>query len=262
MKKKIQFTGILILILILISVSVLYSQKIKNSPIFIGHVFGVSSEKQILYKPLINVIDKNDLNYIIFGGDITYKEKDFFYFDSFFSNKKKLYIKGNHDGNLYEKINYWHKKKFKNYNIINLSNLTFEELMKFKYNNYNNTIFISHYNWFESLYAPHIVSNAKLPKKYSLQFKKIKNFGNFNKFIAGDCGKYSSNPPYVKIKQKSNQFICTGLGDSSNNYIRLFNLEPYFFNTDGKIIKHKCSEKKNISGNKIIFCSTKAIHLN
>jgi len=109
---------------------------------------------------------------------------------------------------------------------------------------------------------PKITKKNDETKITKSQFKKIKNFGKFNKFITGDCGKYSGNPPYVKIKQKSNQFICTGLGDSSNNYIRLYNLEPYFFNKDGKIIKHKCSEKKNISGNKIIFCSAKSIHLN
>tara|TARA_B100000768_G_C11160661_1_gene324366 strand:+ start:51 stop:851 length:801 start_codon:yes stop_codon:yes gene_type:complete len=259
---KIKITTIGVFIIILMIFSVWNSKKIKESTIFVGHVYGTSVTTDIPYSPLVNVIKKNNLDSIIFGGDITRSEKDFIKFYNFFLNKKTLYIKGNHDGNLYDKIDYWEKKLFNSHNIINLSNLTFEEVMNFKYKDYNNTFFISHYNWFESLFYPITVSNSKLTEDNIIRFKMIKNFGKYNKFIAGDCGKYTGNPPYVKIEINSNQFVCSGLGLSANNYVKLEDLNPFFFNEDGKIVKHRC-EKKNKKKNDylITICSTKKKHL-
>jgi hypothetical protein len=255
------FNKIIILILLILLFFFTYTKesKIKN-PIFVGHVYGTSKSKDTPYKPLSNVIKKNNLDFIIFGGDITKNQKDFKLFHNHFLDIEKLYIKGNHDPNLYQNVEAWEEKVFKNLKLVNLSNREFSSLYKFDYSRYNNTYFISHYNWFEKIFKPLNSSNQIFGKEFDLKFNQIKEFGKNNKFVSGDCGKYSANPPYILAKFKSNFFLCTGLGDSSNNFVILSTLEPFFFDNEGKIIKHYCKKKKNKK--KIIkICSTKKEHL-
>jgi hypothetical protein len=248
-----------ILLILIIFFTYTNKSKIKN-PIFVGHVYGTSKTKDIPYKPLENVVKKNNLDFIIFGGDITKNQEDFKLFDNHFLDIKKLYIKGNHDGDLYQKIEPWEKKVFKNLEFINLSNKEFLELYKFDYSKYNNTYFISHYNWFEKIFKPLNSSNQIFSEEFDLKFDQIKKFGKNNKFISGDCGKYSNNPPYILAKMNGNSFLCTGLGEGSNNFVILPTLKPLFFDNEGKIIKHYCKKRQNKK--KIIkICSTKKKHL-
>lgn len=250
-----------ILILIIAVFSINSKKKVKiQEPIFIGHVYGDHDNSDIPYNPLKKVISKNNLDFIIFGGDITKDHKDFYTFNSHFSQINKLYIKGNHDSNIYDKTEFWKKKTFKNLNLINLSNQEISEIYNINFNNYNNTFFISHYNWFEKVFHPLKPSNQFLGNKNSLKFDKINNFGKGNKFISGDCGKYTDKSPYVLARYNDNYFLCTGLGQSSNNFIILSTLEPIFFNEYGDIIKHKCKERK-FNERIVKVCSTKKRHL-
>ena len=238
--------GSFLLLIFILAVSIFFFEnKVKiQEPIFIGHVYGDHKNSDIPYEPLKKVIKKNNLDFIIFGGDITKNHKDFHIFDNYFFNFNKLYIKGNHDKNIYDKKKFWKKKTFKNLNLINLSNQKILEIYNINFNDYEETYFISHYNWFEKVFLPTKPSNQSLGTENTLKFDKIKSFGKGNKFISGDCGKYADKPPYVLAKYKNNYFLCTGLGQSSNNFIILSTLEPIFFNKDGDIIKHKCKESK------------------
>lgn len=259
MKKLLSIFFVLIFIL---AVSI-FNQKNRIKilePIFIGHVYGDNENSDVPYKPLRKVIKKNNLDFIIFGGDITKNHKDFNIFDKHFSNINKLYIKGNHDENIYNKTEFWKKKIFKNLNLINLSNQKIIEIYNINFNNYENTYFISHYNWFERVFLPVEPSNQSLGIKNDLKFDKIKSFGKDNKFISGDCGKYTDKSPYVLARYKNNYFLCTGLGQSSNNFIILSSLDPMFFNKNGDIVEHKCKENK-FNDRTIKVCSTEKKHL-
>mgnify|MGYP003706001039 CR=1 FL=1 len=257
-----KFLSIFFLLIFIIIFSINYdsnNKKIKE-PIFIGHVYGDHNNSDIPYKPLKKVIKKNNIDFIIFGGDITKNHKNFYAFDDYFSNINKLYIKGNHDNNIYDKTEFWKKKNFKNLSLINLSYQKISDVYNFNFKNYQDTYFISHYNWFEKVFLPLKPSNQTLKIKNNLKFDEISNFGKNNKFISGDCGKYSDKSPYVLAKYRNNFFLCTGLGQSSNNLIILSTLEPIFFNEKGDIIKHMC--KENIFNNKVLkICSTKKKHL-
>ena len=236
-------------------------KKVKiQEPIFIGHVYGDHNNSDIPYKPLKKVINKNNLDFIVFGGDITKNHEDFYSFNNYFLNINKLYVKGNHDKNIYEKTEFWKKKKFKNLNLINLSNQEVSDIYSNSFKFYTDTFFISHYNWFEKVFHPLKPSNQSLGIKNNLKFDEINNFGKVNKFISGDCGKYSDKPPYILAKYKDNFFLCTGLGQSSNNFIILSTLEPIFFNENGEIVKHKCKERK-FNDKFLKVCSTKKKHL-
>ena len=206
------------------------------------------------------VIKKNNIDFIVFGGDITKNHKDFYIFDNYFTKINKLYIKGNHDKNIYEKTEFWKKKNFKNLSLINLSYQKISDVYNISFNNYQNTYFVSHFNWFEKVFLPLNPSNQTLGNQNNLKFDKIINFGKNNKFISGDCGKYLDKSPYVLARYKNNYFLCTGLGKSSNNFIIMPTLEPFFFNKDGDIVKHKCKEKK-FSDKLLKVCSTNKKHL-
>ena len=259
MKRFLSIFFILIIIIVIFTLNPKNKVKIQE-PIFIGHVYGDHEYSDIPYIPLKKVISKNNLDFIIFGGDITKDHKSFYVFDNYFSHINKLYIKGNHDSNIYNKTEFWKKKFFKNLNLINLSNKKISEIYNFNFNNYNNTFFISHYNWFEKVFHPLKPSNQFLGKKNSLKFDNKNNFGKGNKFISGDCGKYTDKSPYILARYNDNYFLCTGLGQSSNNFVILPTLEPIFFNEDGEIIKHKCKEIK-FEGRILKVCSTKKKHL-
>ena len=254
--------SIFFILTFILAASIFYSKnRVKiQEPIFIGHIYGDHENSDIPYKPLKKVIKKNNLDFIIFGGDITKNHKDFYIFDNYFSNINKLYIKGNHDNNIYDKIEFWKKKIFKNLNLINLSNQNILEIYNLNFNDYEDTYFISHFNWFEKVFLPIKPSNQSLGTENSLKFDKIKNFGKGNKFISGDCGKYADKSPYVLASYKNNYFLCTGLGKSSNNFIILSSLDPIFFNKDGDIVKHKC-KKKTFNDRTLKVCSTKKKHL-
>ena len=124
-----RFLSIFFILIFILAVFNLNSKKkVKfQEPIFIGHVYGDHDYSDIPYKPLKKVISKNNLDFIIFGGDITKDHKDFYTFNSHFSHINKLYIKGNHDSNIYDKTEFWKKKTFKNLNLINLSNKKFQK---------------------------------------------------------------------------------------------------------------------------------------
>tara|TARA_B100001175_G_C19483378_1_gene628376 strand:+ start:223 stop:1014 length:792 start_codon:yes stop_codon:yes gene_type:complete len=257
-----RFFSIFLIFVFIVSVSIFYSKnrnKIQE-PIFIGHVYGDHNYSDVPYKPLKKVINKYNLDFIIFGGDITKNHNDFYNFNNYFSNINKLYIKGNHDTNIYEKTEFWKKKKFKNLSLINLSNQKISDIYDINFNKYENTFFISHYNWFEKVFYPLKPSNQSLGIKNNLKFDKINNFGKGNKFISGDCGKYKDKSPYVLARYNNNYFLCTGLGQSSNNFIILSTLEPIFFNKYGDIVRHKCKENK-FNDRYLKVCSTKKNHL-
>ena len=71
--------GSFLLLIFILAVSIFFFEnKVKiQEPIFIGHVYGDHKNSDIPYEPLKKVIKKNNLDFIIFGGDITKNHKDF-----------------------------------------------------------------------------------------------------------------------------------------------------------------------------------------
>ena len=247
-----RFLSILFILILIIAVFTINSKKkVKiQEPIFIGHVYGDHDNSDIPYIPLKKVISKNNLDFN--GGDIT-KVIKFYVFDNF-------HISTNFILKVIMIVIFIIKQNFGKKNLLNLINLSnkISEIYNFNFNNYNNTFFISHYTVekFSSLKP----SNQFLGKKNSLKFDNKNNFGKGNKFISGDCGKYTDKSPYILARYNDNYFLCTGLGQSSNNFVILPTLEPIFFNEDGEIIKHKCKEIK-FEERILKVCSTKKKHL-
>ncbi len=214
-----------------------------NSSIFlIGHAYGPHGEKNIPYEPLKNFLKKNKNKYIFFLGDMTEDSNDFIIFDNYFFINKRKYIRGNHDGNLYEKADKWSDFKIDNLNIINLD---MDSNMKFNYNilNQNNKIFLTHHVFFNQVFEK--ISPANYMENNGINIEEVK-LGKNNYFIAGDCGAYKLGYSYLYAEYKDNYFICTGLGSGwANNVFDILNKEPIFFRKNGDRLKHFCIVSDN-----------------
>ena len=148
--KKILFIFFLLIFISIFSVyyylnkdySYLNKEGIKE-PVFVGHVYGEHDSSHVPYNFLKKIIKKNNIDFIVFGGDITKNHKDFYIFDNYFTKINKLYIKGNHDKNIYEKTEFWKKKNFKNLSLINLSYQKILEIYNINFNDYENLFYIS-----------------------------------------------------------------------------------------------------------------------
>ena len=89
MKKFLSLLFLLIFISIF-SINYQFNEEKIKEPVFIGHVYGEYSNSDVPYNPLKKVIKKNNIDFIIFGGDITKNHKDFYIFDKYFANINKL----------------------------------------------------------------------------------------------------------------------------------------------------------------------------
>jgi len=252
----------------------------KNS-YFIGHAYGKHGNIDIPDNSLKNFLEKYKANFIIFGGDLTEKKENFNIFYDYFRNTKFLAVRGNHDGDLFNKIPFWRSEKINGFSIYNLDMSQNMDFDKRNLENLKNNLVIQHYVWFLRLFSdlPHNLPNKKridkifykiklfnsiqIPIANSMyeskilergEIKKI-NFGNNNVYIAGDCGAYEDRFSYVKSYYNNNTFICSGIGSGwANNVIDLNTLEPIFFDINGNIVDHNCKEILGRLDNIIQFC--------
>jgi predicted phosphodiesterase len=92
--------------------------QLKKKSYFIGHVYGKHGNVDIPDKSLKNFLEKHKANFIIFGGDLTEKKENFNIFYDYFRNTKFLAVRGNHDGNLFNKIPFWSSEKSMGFQFI------------------------------------------------------------------------------------------------------------------------------------------------
>ena len=117
----------------------------QNKFYFVGHAYGYHGNNNIPDKSLQNFLEKNDHQFLLFGGDMTENSDDFKYFKNYFKDTNFLAVRGNHDGNLYSKIPFWTEEVFNEKKIFNLD---MDSDMKFDFKilqNKNNTIIAQHY---------------------------------------------------------------------------------------------------------------------
>ncbi len=230
--------------------------------IFVGHAYGKHGDLVIPEISLKEFLIKNKPNLIFFGGDMTEKHEDYKIFKSYFSKNYNYYtIKGNHDLDLWKFEDYWSEKSIKNFKFYNMEmdeNYFFDyDLLK----NYNNTYFLSHFVWFNQLFE-NIgvnVANQIIRENFeNMKLSKIEHldFGNNNVYLAGDCGAFAQNIPYIKTWYKNSIFVCSGIGNKIGHNIVIIdeNLSPVFFDNNGKTVKHSCKSYKGFYSNKIEVC--------
>jgi predicted phosphodiesterase len=213
-----------------------------NSNVYlIGHAYGAHGEKNIPYNPLKNFLDKNETELLIFLGDMTENSDNFKKFDQTFKNLNKKYIRGNHDGNLFNKISWWKEYKNNEFHFINLDmdmDMNFDQDLLKK----NNKIYLTHHVFFNQVFEK--ISPANYMQNPGPDIKNL-DFGKNNYFVSGDCGAYKFGYSFLHAEFNNNFFICTGLGSGwANNVYDIINNEPVFFNENGTIIKHFCINSK------------------
>ena len=278
----------IVLFFFVLFVNVNYCYALEENSYFIGHAYGAHGNDSVPDESLKNFLIKEPANFILFGGDVTENENDFEKFHKYFKDTNYLIVRGNHDKDLYTKIPYWKTKKIQG-TIIH--NLDMNSDMKFHIDNlknFNDSIIAQHYIWYLRLFSEEsnnyslldklslklkswgfshrIMDYRKIPIANSmygakiLEHKEIKqiNFGKKNIYLAGDCGAFEGNFPYVKSYFKDNTFICSGIGSGwGHNVVSLNSLEPIFFNIYGNIIEHTCKKKVGNFNNLIEFCLPK-----
>ena len=278
----------IVLFFFVLFVNVNYCYALEENSYFIGHAYGAHENDSVPDESLKNFLIKEPANFILFGGDVTENENDFEKFHKYFKDTNYLIVRGNHDKDLYTKIPYWKTKKIQG-TIIH--NLDMNSDMKFHIDNlknFNDSIIAQHYIWYLRLFSEEsnnyslldklslklkswgfshrIMDYRKIPIANSmygakiLEHKEIKqiNFGKKNIYLAGDCGAFEGNFPYVKSYFKDNTFICSGIGSGwGHNVVSLNSLEPIFFNIYGNIIEHTCKKKVGNFNNLIEFCLPK-----
>ena len=232
-----------------------FFNKVNSTIYLIGHAYGAHGEKNIPYVPLKKFLDNNQSDFLFFLGDVTENSNDFFKFNESFKNKKKKYIRGNHDGNLYEKVEKWSDIKIKNLHFFNLdmnSDMKFDTTIL----NKKNKIFLTHHIFFDSVFKK--ISPANFMENPGININKT-NFGKNNYLISGDCGAYKLGYSYLYAEFKSNYFICSGIGSGwANNIYDIKNKIPIFFDSNGLVIKHFCvSSEKATYAKKIEICLPK-----
>ena len=278
----------IVLFLLALFMNVNHCNALEENSYFIGHAYGAHGNDSVPDESLKNFLIKEPANFILFGGDVTENENDFEKFHKYFKDTNYLIVRGNHDKDLYTKIPYWKTKKIQG-TIIH--NLDMNSDMKFHIDNlknFNDSIIAQHYIWYLRLFSEEsnnyslldklslklkswgfshrIMDYRKIPIANSmygakiLEHKEIKqiNFGKKNIYLAGDCGAFEGNFPYVKSYFKDNTFICSGIGSGwGHNVVSLNSLEPIFFNIYGNIIEHTCKKKVGNFNNLIEFCLPK-----
>ncbi len=233
--------------------------------IFVGHAYGKHGDLIIPENSLKEFLNKFKPHLIFFGGDMTEKHEDYNIFKTYFREKYNYFtVKGNHDLNLWEMEEFWSEISIKDLSFFNME---MDETYVFDYDtlkNYNNTFFISHFVWFNQLFDNIGVNVANQIIRQNFNKMKLSNienfnFGSSNYYIAGDCGAFAQNIPYIKTWYKNSIFVCSGIGNKIGHNIVIIdeNLHPIFFDKYGDVVDHKCKFYKGFYSNKIEVCLPK-----
>ena len=230
-------------IIILNFLILFFFNKVNSTIYLIGHAYGAHGEKNIPYVPLKNFLYKNETELLIFIGDMTENSDNFKKFDQTFKNLNKKYIRGNHDGNLFDKISWWEEYKINEFHFINLDmdmDMDFDKDLLKK----NNKIYLTHHVFFNQVFEK--ISPANYMQNPGPEINDL-DFGKNNYFVSGDCGAYKFGYSFYMQNLKI-IFCCTGLGSGwANNAYDIINNEPVFFNENGRIIKHFCINSKKVN---------------
>ena len=106
---------------------------------------------------------------------MTENSDNFKKFDQTFKNLNKKYIRGNHDGNLFDKISWWEEYKINEFHFINLDmdmDMDFDKDLLKK----NNKIYLTHHVFFNQVFekiSPANYMQNPGPEINDLDFGKI-----------------------------------------------------------------------------------------
>jgi len=249
-----------VLILVAICSTAVEASTFKNNSFFVGHAYGTHGEYIVPDPSLENFLKKNPPSFLAFGGDLTARNTDFEKFYDHFKGMKTLMVRGNHDGQLFDKIPYWKEAYIDGNKFFNLD---MNRDMKFSseiLGTMKDAIILQHYVWFLSLYSGLPIANS-MYRTIPINPLTI-NFGKNNVYLAGDCGAFSKNFPFASTIYKENTFICSGLGTKwANHVVDLNNYQPIFFDHQGNVMASTCKNFYGRYENTIILClpnSTKA----